>query len=183
METIQKIDFALLDAIQTIRSGFIDRLMVFFTHLGDKRFIWILAAAVLLCIRRYRQCAVTMLFGLFMQVLIGNHLLKNIFCRSRPCWISPIDDMLVRIPRDYSFPSGHTMSCFTAATILMLYDKRLGIPAFIIGSIIAFSRLYLYVHFPIDVLGGAVLGIILGLGASWTARRFLFNTNPRNVDR
>lgn len=172
MEFIQKTDFAILDAIQNIRSGFTDRLMVFITHLGDKGIIWLIAAAILLCIRRYRKCAVTVLLGLLMQRLTGNLIIKNIVRRSRPCWISPIADMLIRIPKDYSFPSGHTMSCFTAITILMLWDKRLGIPALILGCAISFSRLYLYVHFPTDVLCGAVLGILLGYAAYLISEKY-----------
>lgn len=179
MEIIQKADFAILDAIQKIRCDFTDRLMVFITHLGDKGKIWLLAAMILLCIRRYRKCAVTMLMGLLMQRLTGNLIIKNIVRRSRPCWISPIADMLIKIPKDYSFPSGHTMSCFTAMTILMLWDKRLGIPAMIVGCAIAFSRLYLYVHFPTDVIGGAVLGILLGLGTYRAAEKYLFR--PENT--
>ena len=72
--------------------------------------------------------------------------------------------MLVAIPKDYSFPSGHTMHSFIVAAVLMHYDKRLGIPALVMAFLVGISRMYLYVHFPTDVLAGAVLGTAIGIG-------------------
>lgn len=164
MEFIQSADFAVLEFIQEkLRCGFLDTLMPLITHLGDKGIIWILTAIVLLFFKEHRRCAVTLLLGLLAGVIIGNLIMKNIFDRSRPCWLEPIENMLVAIPRDYSFPSGHTMSSAIAATVLMLRDRRIGIPAAVLAVLIAFSRLYLYVHFPTDVLGGAAVGVLIGI--------------------
>ena len=96
-------------------------------------------------------------------ILIGNLALKNLIARSRPCWINTGVSMLVSVPTDYSFPSGHTLHCFIAATVLMYYDRRLGIPALVMAVLVGFSRLYLYVHFPTDVLAGAALGVGIGI--------------------
>ena len=109
------------------------------------------------------NAAIAVIAGLIVGVIIGNILLKNLIARERPCWINETVQMLISTPQDYSFPSGHTLSSFVAATIIMHHDKRLGIAAYVFASIIAFSRLYLYVHFPTDILAGALLGIIIGL--------------------
>ena len=74
--------------------------------------------------------------------------------------------MLVARPHGHSFPSGHTASGVAAAYALWLQNRKLGAPALVLAAFIAFTRLYLYVHFPTDVLGGAVLGIALGTAAS-----------------
>ena len=68
-----------------------------------------------------------------------------------------------RVPKDYSFPSGHTQASFAAATALFTGNKKAGICAYVLAALIAFSRLYLYVHFPTDVLAGVVIGICCGL--------------------
>ena len=64
------------------------------------------------------------------------------------------------------------MASFAAATALWHTDRRLGIPAFILAALIAFSRLYLYVHYPTDVLGGIVIGLLLGNLAIYLFTRF-----------
>ena len=71
--------------------------------------------------------------------------------------------MLVKVPTDYSFPSGHTLSSVIGATILTQADRRFGWAAIPLAALIAFSRLYLYVHFPSDILGAAVLGVVIGV--------------------
>ena len=161
--SIKKLDFMILEFIQdTMRSKRMDRLMSLITELGDKGILWLSEAAVLMMIKKYRRSAAAILTGLVSGLIAGNLAIKNLVRRSRPCWTDPISDMLVSIPKDYSFPSCHTMSSFMAARVMMHYDKRIGIPSGIIASLIAFSRMYLYVHFPSDILGGAMLGNILG---------------------
>lgn len=103
-----------------------------------------------------------MAMGLILCGLFGNIILKHLVARSRPCWIRAID-MLVAIPTDYSFPSGHSMASFASAVVLFQYDRRIGIPALILAALIALSRLYLYVHFPTDVLVGTLMGILFGI--------------------
>ncbi len=160
---IQQFDFAILDWIQAnLKCDFLDFLMPKITLLGEYGIFLILIGAVLLLWRSHRVCGIAVLSGLAGGFVIGNILLKNLAARSRPCWINSDIAMLVAVPTDYSFPSGHTLHCFIAATVLMHYDRRLGIPAVGIATMVAFSRLYLYVHFPTDVFAGAVLGVGIG---------------------
>ena len=133
------------------------------TFLGNNGLLWIVLAGIFLVIKKYRKCGITLSFGLVCSLLIGNLLLKNIISRSRPCWINNDVDMLIAIPKDYSFPSGHTLCCFIAAVIIFSYDKRFGIPAFLVAAAVGFSRMYLYVHFPSDVLGGMIIGVLIGI--------------------
>ena len=113
------------------------------------------------------------MLGLLVMLVLGDNILKPWIARLRPFQVHPKDSLLILAPSGYSFPSGHTFSSFTAATILLWTDKKIGIPAFILASFIGFSRLYLYVHFPTDVLGGAVLGVIIGMATYYAGNRII----------
>ncbi|NLL77504.1 MAG: phosphatase PAP2 family protein [Clostridiales bacterium] len=104
-----------------------------------------------------------MLLSLLAAFLLGNIMLKNLVERSRPCWIYPEVGLLIRIPRDYSFPSGHSMVGFAGATAVWKMNKGWGVAALILAGSIAFSRLYLFVHWPSDVLIGSIIGILLAI--------------------
>ncbi|MBR3059620.1 MAG: phosphatase PAP2 family protein [Oscillospiraceae bacterium] len=169
-----ELDFSILYWIQAhLRCPFLDRTMPALSRLGDYGFIWILAALVLLLLKRHRRCGITLAAGLICSLLIGNLLLKPLAARPRPCWLDETVVLLTALPRDYSFPSGHSLSGFIAAAILLRYDRRMGVPALILASLIAFSRLYLFLHFPTDVLAGVLLGLGVGLGLSLLAERHL----------
>ena len=105
-------------------------------------------------------------------VLVGNVCLKNLIARPCPCWLDSSVRLLIADPTDYSFPSGHTLSSVIGATILTKTDRRFGYAAIPLAALIAFSRLYLYVHFPSDVLAAAVLGVMIGELAFYTDRRW-----------
>ncbi len=130
---------------------------------GSGGLLWIAAALIMFFQKSYRAGALILLCGLLAGVVVCNLLLKNIFTRKRPCWIRDYISIKVNMPKDYSFPSGHTMSSFIAAEILIQISFPAGCFAVAAASLIGFSRLYLYVHFPTDVILGAVMGIILGM--------------------
>lgn len=178
---LQTLDFRILDRIQTtFRCRVLDRLMPGISFLGNWGMIWIILAVILLLIKSRRRCGLTLGAGLICGALIGNLLLKNLVARTRPCLINDSVELLIAIPWDSSFPSGHTLSAFVAATILMRYDRRLGVPTLILAVLIAFSRLYLYVHFPSDVLAGALLGVGIGLAVSLVFDRMTVRVRSRN---
>ena len=95
-------------------------------------------------------------------LLICNIGLKNIVARPRPCWLESID-LLVKNPKDYSFPSGHTWSAVTGVWVATAANRKFGWVAIPLAAALAFSRLYLYVHFPSDILMGALIGAALGI--------------------
>ena len=161
---MQAFEFAILDWIQAnMRCTALDFLMPVVSNLAAYGFIWVVIGVILILTRKYRLCGFTEVIGLGAGSLLNNLLIKNLIARPRPVWLNPDVEILVRIPTDYSFPSGHTAASFTAATVLLCYDRRFGIPAVILACLIAFSRLYLYVHFPTDILAGIFFGILVGI--------------------
>ncbi|MBE6854790.1 MAG: phosphatase PAP2 family protein, partial [Ruminococcus sp.] len=125
LTTLTAVDFSVLDWIhQTFSAPLMDSCMVAVTHLGDAGIIWIILALLLCFFRKTRICGILILAGMLIGVLIGNVALKNIIARDRPCWIREMTDLLIAVPQDYSFPSGHTLSSFIAATVLFGFDKR-----------------------------------------------------------
>lgn len=152
-------EFSILYAIQELHNPILDQIMIFFTTLGENGWFWIGVGIVCLVLKKHRKMGLQVLMSMLFTFIIGNLILKNLFQRERPCAIDPSVELLIPYPSEFSFPSGHTMNGFTAATTLFLYNKRLGIPALILAGIIAFSRLYLFVHFPTDIIGGFCVGL------------------------
>jgi len=153
-------EFDFLYLLQRLHTPILDKIMIFITTLGDAGLIWILLAIAFLVTKKYRKCGLTMAISLFIMVLFGNLILKNVIMRDRPCWIDTNVLLLIKNPHDYSFPSGHTYASITSAIAIWLWHKKEGIFAIFIAILISFSRLYLFVHFPTDVLMSCILGVI-----------------------
>lgn len=157
-------EFAILDFIREyMTSPIMDSIMVGITSLGNSGAIWIVLAILMLCTKKYRKTGIILAIGLLGSLVIGNMILKPLFHRLRPFQVREVAEILIMAPHDYSFPSGHTLASVISATILLMREKKIGVIALVLAILIAFSRLYLYVHFPTDVLGGAVIGVIIGL--------------------
>lgn len=110
-----------------------------------------------------RKYGLAMLVGLCIDVIVCNGLLKNLVARTRPCDVNTAIQLLISHPTDYSFPSGHTAASFTAVAALYFSgNKKIWKAAIVLGILIAFSRMYLYVHYPTDILGGILVGIFSG---------------------
>lgn len=157
----------ILMAIQEMRTPFLDELFSNITALGDKGFLWILIGVFFLCTKKYRKAGLLLLLSLLASFIVGNVTLKNLVQRDRPCWLYPEVELLIRNPKDFSFPSGHSMVSFSGAAALWLADRKFGIAAYIVAALIAFSRLYLFVHWPSDVLIGAAVGIANACFVFW----------------
>lgn len=158
----------ILDKIEDIyESKVMDVIMKGITHLGDAGIIWIIITLCLLISKQYRKLGILCAIGLILGLIIGNGIVKNLVSRERPFELADSIDRVFPIkidrPTDRSFPSGHTQASFIVATILMMAKRKFGIPALILAFLIGFSRLYLKVHFPTDVLGGMLMGIAIGL--------------------
>lgn len=159
---------------QHLSNPVLDAIFTFITHLGDEGILWIALALILLCFKKTRKIGIVMAMGLIFGLIFGNLTLKNIFQRPRPFdtpgALLDGDSLLIPRPGEYSFPSGHTTSSFAAAVGIFLFHKKWGIPALIMAALIAYSRLYVYVHFPTDILGGILLGTACALLAHflWT---------------
>ena len=165
-------ELAVLNWIQqTLRTDWLDPLMAFVSALGDAGAIWIVLAVVLLCFPKTRRAGVTVALALLLDVILCNGVLKPLFDRARPCVVNPMVELLIQCPADASFPSGHTAASFAAVGALCAAGEKLWKPGLVLAVLIAFSRLYLYVHWPSDVLAGALLGWGLGFLARYLLRR------------
>lgn len=163
-ENITTIDTAVLDFIQQyIKCDFLDVIMAFFSYIGDKGVIWLIAAFIFIFLQKTRSMGIMMICAMGLGFLVGEIGLKNIVCRPRPFIVNP--DIILNIlpPSGYSCPSGHSCSSLAAATVILSKDKRIGIPAMCLAVLIVFSRLYNYVHYPSDVLLGMALGVLSAL--------------------
>ena len=163
---IQTIDFYILDAIQNLRCGFLDYIMPKITFLGSGGLVWIIITLIYLIRRDTRRTGIMLASVLILGLIIGNGMLKNIIARERPNGLNPSVQLLIGNPTDFSFPSGHTLASFEGAVSLILYHKKSGIAAVVLAALIAFSRLYLMVHYPLDVITGVILGTAFAIIAS-----------------
>lgn len=151
-------------------SGLITPVLVFLTKISDNGLIWIVLAVLLLIFKKTRKIGFTMLASIACMIVFSDLIMKGIFARPRPfeleVWKSWfVYPEFVTRPDSYSFPSGHATSAFAAATALTFTSKKVyaAVPAFILAILIAFSRIYVHVHYPTDVLFGALFGILYGV--------------------
>lgn len=179
-------DFPILEFIRTyLKNPVLDKAMPYITLLGEWGAFWIAMALILLLFRKTRKTGWSMGAALFIGLIVCNIILKNLIGRERPFffytaerlsgyeffanmknWVPMTEnDILWLVSSDLhkSFPSGHTIACFEACTVLAVYHKRWSIPAVVVAFLVAFSRLYLYVHYPSDVIFSMIAGVLIGL--------------------
>lgn len=169
MAGLQSLEFAFLYFLQGIHTPFLDEVVPVFTSLGNNGLFFVVTGVVFFAIPRTRKLGFVILLSLAAGLIIGNGLIKNLVMRDRPCWIDLSVPLLIENPHDYSFPSGHTLAAFETAFSIFLFNRRWGIPALIFAALMGLSRMYLFVHFPTDVLSGMVLGIFI----AWFVSRFV----------
>ncbi len=167
MNPITKVDLNILEFIQdNLKCEFLDKMLSLITKIGDHGIVPIVIAVILLIFNKTRKIGLSMGIAFICGGLIGNLFLKNVVGRIRPYDLTGADILIERLS-DYSFPSGHTLIVFETAVVLLIMlkgkYKSIAIGATIIAIAVAFSRLYLYVHYPTDVLAGIFLGTIFGI--------------------
>ena len=172
-------DLPILDWIQAnLQSDFMDVAMPLTPLLSEDGIFWMILATILLLFPSQRRTGLGMWLALAMGLIICNMILKPLIGRMRPydfqeqfngVYIKLLIDGL----SDNSFPSGHTIAAFEACVALLCGNKKLGIPAVIMAFLVAFSRLYLYVHYPTDVFASIILGSILAVLGYWLAGKII----------
>lgn len=165
-------EFSILYALQELHNPVLDGIMLFITSLGDDGWLWLAIGVICLFFKKHRKMGVQLLLSMLCTFILGNLILKNLVARPRPCDIDATVTLLLSRPHGHSFPSGHSINSMVAAVALFLNNKKIGIPALIIATLIGFSRMYLFVHFPTDVLGGFAIAILVAIGVDWAFRQF-----------
>lgn len=174
LDIIHIIDYdTLLLILQRLRGGSSDTLWTLISFLGNYGAVWIILSAALLFFPKTRRAGAAILLALLIGLLVGNIFLKELVMRPRPFVTHPDLIALFDPGDEWSFPSGHALSSFAAAAALCFYHRKSSILAFLLAAAIAFSRLYACVHYPSDVLAGALIGILCGLLAGWLTDCFI----------
>ena len=157
-------EFSFLYAIP--RSSLLDAFFLGVTKIaGSYGQLWVAIALLLLIFNRTRRAGISLLIAYVGVFLLGQYVLKTLISRPRPCQIDTAFPLLVSRPSSSSFPSTHSAWAFGGATAIFLRHKKAGIAAYVVAVLIGFSRLYLFLHFPTDVLFGAGMGVALGFAA------------------
>ena len=177
LQSVQNLDGEILLQIQQhLRTDMLTPFMKIVTFLGNGGWFWILCAVVLLAVPKTRKTGYAAVLSLIFGVIVTNLLLKNIVARPRPFVEIEALIPLIAKPTDFSFPSGHTTASFAVALVMLrMLPKKIGIPAVVLAALVAFSRLYLGVHYPTDVLTGFVVALVGSSLAVWGVRTKLGN--------
>lgn len=177
MEWLLEMDAGLLDWLRvSFANPLLDTIMIGVSALGDGGFLWIALGVLFLLLGRKKRTWIRrgwmVLLSLAGNALVCNVILKPLVNRTRP-YVLMGYDILIPPVGDASFPSGHTAASFAAATAIYAMDRKWGILAYVFAALMGFSRLYLGVHFPTDVLAGAVCGVVTAKLVLWLmGRRF-----------
>jgi undecaprenyl-diphosphatase len=157
------------------RAGWLNPIFEGLSYAGRLGLLWV-AIAFLVCLL-YRRWGVLGLTIVAVALADWSAMgLKALFDRERPPLRYAEPDPLVRTPHDGSFPSGHAATSFAAATILSFAFPRLAPYLFVLAAAVAWSRVYVGVHYPLDILGGALLGVLVA-----TALRQLVRARQRSL--
>ena len=172
MDALNQFEIGILDFIRdTFSCKFLDYFFVGITRLSDKGIFWIILAIVLLCFKKTRKTGICLGAVLLIGEILGNQILKKIFERPRPYTVNPSVELVIEKLSSFSFPSGHSRCAVECAIAIYANNKKWGIAAIVLAVLTCLSRIYLYVHYPTDVLAGAALGIIDGLLAIFIIKK------------
>lgn len=164
IEIFKKVDNTILRWINVkFRNKTFDKIMPIITSAGNLGIIWIVISVLLITKKDYRVLGQTILIALVITTIIGEGVIKNIIKRKRPFYGNDDKELLISRPITYSFPSGHTASSFAVATVFIKTDNAASLEIMLLACLIAFSRIYLGVHYPSDVIGGGIIGTLCGL--------------------
>lgn len=157
-------EMTILQLIQSWHNPILDRIMVlvFNDFVGAKGELWLIIGLILFLIPKTRKCGICVIVSYTLAFFIGDGVLKELIGRVRPCNVDTSFSLIVKRPSSYSCPSVHSMLAFTSAVAIFMNYRKTGIVALVFAILIGFSRMYFFVHYPSDVLFGAILGSIIG---------------------
>lgn len=179
-----------LHVLEKLHNPLLDKIMLFITKLGDNSIVWQIICWFLILvppmkmiiskgdayeyeeeIAKRRRVGWSILVSTIISTTFVDYVLKGVFRRPRPFYVDPTlffspEKISVMLPSATSFPSGHTAVAFASAFLIFATFKKTGILAIILACLIAFSRMYFFLHYPTDILGGIVVGAIIALIAN-----------------
>ena len=164
---------------ETLRFPFLNPVMIFITSIGNYAFVWIVISVSLVIPQKTRKIGIMSLVALLVSFLLNNLILKDVVGRIRPYEVISGLELLVNPATDLSFPSGHAGNSFAVAVVLFQkLPRKYGIPALVLASLIGISRLYIGIHYPTDVLAGAVIGTLIAI---FIVKLFEYSTSTRST--
>ena len=164
-------ELRILEQIQTLRTPLLDNFFKYFTFLGNGGWFFIVMGLILLINKKTRKTGLRVIVALLFCLFVGNLFLKPLIARPRPYWVKDVD-ILVKHLKDYSFPSGHSYAASAFAASLWYENKKWSAFWFALAILMGISRLYLFVHYPTDVLAGLILGIVFAILANKIVNHF-----------
>ncbi len=165
LQRIQTWDDKILLRLAHKRTPVLNKVMIFVSSIANNGYVYFAMALPMLLMNSMRLTGFTMLFAVLIAWLMSEITIKNIVRRVRPCKKDFEKYLLIKNPPQYSFPSAHTATSFAVSISMMFTCQYLFIPTLILALLISFSRMYIMVHYPTDVIVGAAVGIICGITA------------------
>ncbi len=163
LRKLQRLDLLILKKIKRLHNHVNNRIMAVITYLGSGGLVWFSLCVPLIISKTYRDTGINILLSLFITWLTGEITIKRLVGRVRPSEVLPEDEQIIKRPKFYSFPSGHSASSFSVvAVVLIRCPWWIVLPVTIMASLIAFSRMYLRVHYFTDVIAGITWGLVCG---------------------
>lgn len=164
LNSFQRIDIKILDFIDRyLRCVFLDKVMPIITGMGNGGMVWIFLSLYLIHSNNHKMEGYMVFTSLVLATIVGEGVIKHLIRRARPFSLIKERTLLIAKPMTYSFPSGHSASSFAVAGIFIIMNSSISVYITILATLIAFSRLYLDVHYPTDVLTGIILGILCSI--------------------
>ena len=179
-------ELQILHWFESLHNPITDPIMYGITCLGNAGIFWILLCAAFLFIpvfKKDRKVGLSMMIALILSLIMCNGIMKNLSARVRPFNVDTSFENLYGVfngIKDWSFPSGHTSASFAAALAIILWDRKKGVPAVVVAALIAFSRLYLTVHYPTDVLVSLIFGSLYGVAGYFVSRLIMKKSAKAN---
>ncbi len=161
-----------------LSNSVLDAVFSFISFLGNKGWMWIVIVLVLISLPKTRKAGVCNAIALIFCLVITNICIKPLADRLRPYEVDTTLKIIVPYLTDGSFPSGHTCASFASVFAICKYYKKWSVPLYTFATLMGISRLYLCVHFPTDIIAGALLGILFGYGAYMITERIWLKRNP-----
>lgn len=163
LEYIKKIDKIVIRHISKIQRPMFSKLLIPLTKVGSLGIIWLIIALPMLFLEKFRYVGIKVFAVVVLTGFVGEGIIKHLAKRKRPSRYIEEKDMLIRKPLTYSFPSGHTSASVASAMVIVNSYPQSALPVFLLAFLVSFSRLYFKVHYPSDILAGAILGVLFAL--------------------